>query len=85
MIATDDAMSPHILPRKTLKGISIDTSRGYALTAEAYEGYRFVGWSIYGEMSYSFVEEASFTLVTKADERKALEINMTVTELESEE
>jgi hypothetical protein len=48
--------------------------KSYALTAEAYEGYRFVGWNIYGEMSYSFVEEASFTLVTKADERDIVAI-----------
>ena len=46
----------------------------YALTAEAYEGYRFAGWSIYGEMSYSFVEEASFTLVTKADEKTVVAV-----------
>lgn len=48
--------------------------KSYALTAEAYEGYRFAGWSIYGEMSYSFVEEASFTLVTKADEKTVVAV-----------
>ena len=48
--------------------------KSYALTAEAYEGYRFAGWSIYGDMSYSFVEEASFTLVTKADENSVVAV-----------
>lgn len=48
--------------------------KSYTLAAEAYEGYRFVGWDIYGEMSYSFVEEASFTLVTKADEKTVVGI-----------
>lgn len=48
--------------------------KSYALTAEAYEGYRFAGWSIYGGMSYSFVEEASFTFVTKADENSVVAV-----------
>lgn len=41
----------------------------YELSMREWAGYRFVRWEIYGEMSYSTVEEESFTLVTNKDEK----------------
>lgn len=51
-----------------------EVGKSYALEAVAYNGYRFVRWDIYGEMSYSTVEEESFTFVTKADEKEIVAV-----------
>lgn len=60
------------LPRGYSEDFAVGKS--YELAAVANEGYRFVGWQILGEMSYSTVEEESFTFVTKADERTVIAV-----------
>ena len=54
--------------------VDFKVGNSYSLNVIPNEGYRFVGWDIYGKMSYSSVKEASFNFVTKADEREIVAV-----------